>query len=114
MTENTTNAHVAKNLLKTIFQRGRGSVNKSSIVPSLFSSDQLFIVTAEIKKIKTQGIKLKKTVKSATPDEKKDPKEKVRDIEVRIQIAVKIYATGVMKYNLSSLLINANINLQAF
>jgi hypothetical protein len=43
-------------------------------VPSLFSSDQLFIVTAEIKKIKTQGIKLKKTVKSATPDEKKDPK----------------------------------------
>ena len=26
------------------------------------------------KKIKTQGIKLKNTVKSATPEEKKDPK----------------------------------------
>jgi hypothetical protein len=43
-------------------------------VPSLFSSDQLFIVTAETKKIKTHGIKLKKTVKSATPEEKNEPK----------------------------------------
>jgi hypothetical protein len=44
------------------------------MVPSLFSSDQLFIVTAEIKKIKTHGIKLKNIFNSATPEEKKDPK----------------------------------------
>ena len=44
------------------------------MVPNLFSSDQLFMVTAEIKKIKTQGMKLKKILNSATPEEKKEPK----------------------------------------
>ena len=74
MIEKTTNAQVAKNLLNTIFHKGIGKVIRSSIVPNLFSSDQLFIVTADTKKIKTQGIKLKNIVKSATPEEKKDPK----------------------------------------
>ena len=72
--ENVTKAQVAINLLKTIFHKGIGKVNNSSMVPNLFSSDQLFMVTAEIKKIKTQGIKLKKILNSATPEEKKEPK----------------------------------------
>ena len=69
-----TKAQVAINLLRTIFYTGKGKVNKSSIVPNLFSSDQLFIVTAEIKKMNTQGIKLKNIFNSATPEEKKEPK----------------------------------------
>jgi hypothetical protein len=72
--ENITKAQVAINLLRTIFHTGMGKVNKSSIVPNLFSSDQLFIVTAEMKKIKTHGIKLKNIFNSATPEEKKEPK----------------------------------------
>ncbi len=60
MIENITNSQVAKNLLKTIFHKLIGNVINSSMVPNLFSSDQLFIVTAGMKKINTHGIKLKK------------------------------------------------------
>ena len=72
--ENVTKAQVAINLLKTIFHKGIGRVNNNSMVPNLFSSDQLFMVTAEIKKIKTHGMKLKNILNSATPEEKKEPK----------------------------------------
>jgi hypothetical protein len=72
--ESITKIQVAINLLKTTLHKATGKVINSSIVPRRFSSDQLFIVTAGIKKIKTHGKKLKKVVRSATPELKKFPK----------------------------------------
>ena len=72
--ENITKSQVAINLLKTIFHKATGKVINNSIVPRRFSSDQLFIVTAGMKKINTHGMKLKKVVKSATQELKKHPK----------------------------------------
>ena len=57
-----------KNLPPTISQIDNGLVNSNSIVPCLFSSEKLRMVTAGIKKIKIQGANLKNGLKSANPE----------------------------------------------
>src|SRR5690606_30412823 len=54
-----------KNFPFTICQTESGLVSNNSIVPCFLSSEKLRIVTAGIKKIKTQGANVKNGVKSA-------------------------------------------------
>src|SRR5690554_8212455 len=59
------NRNAPKNLPFTICQTERGLVSRSSIVPCFLSSEKLRMVTAGIKKINTQGARVKNGFKSA-------------------------------------------------